>query len=127
VLTSSMRQMQVSFHCIEPLGSTYNALKRTSEFFGLEKIGFQVYKIVISNSSGTMWFPRGKPGTEYLGAYACSDSIVKNCVKTKMLTLDAFISKYLQKEVAIDVLTIDTEGYDFRVLRGASNILRRIK
>jgi FkbM family methyltransferase len=126
-LPNEVIKRPITFHCIEPMASTNLALVRAANVLGLTEIGFEVHKYVISDSTGTVSFPRGKSGTEYLGAYACTDVLVRNCVPTKMLTLDAFAVKHLNPEGAIDILTIDAEGFDFRVLKGGPNTLRRTR
>jgi hypothetical protein len=48
-----------------------------------------------------------------------------------MLTLDDFATKHMEwqnrSDRMVDVLTIDTEGFDWRVLRGAGSVLARTR
>ena len=48
-----------------------------------------------------------------------------------MLTLDSFATQHMQwhnrRDQTVDVLTIDTEGFDWRVLQGARSILTRTR
>jgi hypothetical protein len=50
----------IEFHCIEPIDTTFRALQQSSTRLGLVNHGFHIHQYVISNSSGSITFPRGK-------------------------------------------------------------------
>ena len=46
-------------------------------------------------------------------------------VEVEMYSLDSYVEKFVKSKGPINVLAIDTEGWDFDVLFGASSVLDR--
>jgi FkbM family methyltransferase len=119
----------IEYHCIEPVTTTFQALQESSEKLRLANHGFHIHRYVVSNSSGFVLFPKGSAGVENLGVSDCSEEIDEtgSCENVTMLTLDSFVAKHVQSKNVIDALFIDTEGFDFRVLRKARATLERTR
>jgi FkbM family methyltransferase len=125
----------MEYHCIEPMPNTNHILQQSAQILGLSDHGFHIHPYVISNTTGTALFPNKDAGTENMSAGSCSSSSnqtdnLLNCQKVPMLTLDDFATKHLNtndEKRKIDVLSIDTEGFDLPVLRGASEVLKRTR
>jgi FkbM family methyltransferase len=130
-LNSSSLPMRIEFHCIEPLAATFDTIQKSSKELGLAKHGFHIHRYVISNSTGSVPFPKGKVGKESFGVPSCqqntSDNPVGECEYVTMLTLDSFVSMHLYNKQIIDMLFIDTEGFDWRVLRQGRATLERTR
>jgi hypothetical protein len=84
-----------------------------------------VHNLAISNHTGTAILSKCGPGSE-----VCSLTMQKNLedngrfLSINVTTLDRFVQKSRITKM-IDVLKIDTEGYDPLVLSGADLILKR--
>jgi FkbM family methyltransferase len=135
-LTGDQNNTQsMEYHCIEPMPSTHQVLQQSAKLLGLSDCGFHIHPYVISNTSGTALFPNSDAGTENMSAGSCSSNQTDdllNCQKVPMLTLDDFAAKHLDQndddaKRKIDVLSIDTEGFDLPVLRGARQVLKRTR
>lgn len=134
--STTIKAPSLEYHCIEPMPSTNRVLKQSADILGLQEHGFHVHQYVISNTSGTGLFPNSDAGTENMSAESCGASEVEkaslNCEEVPMLTLDDFAAKHLDKtdnnsQRNLDVLSIDTEGFDLPVLRGARAVLERTR
>ena len=131
--------LPIEIHCIEPIHNTFNAIQETAKQLRLDQHGFHAHQYVVSNSSGVIPFPRGYPGVEYLSSRNCGQLLYRSrtrqrrvlCDAVPMLTLDDFATKHMQwqnrSDRMVDLLTIDTEGFDWRVLRGAGSVLARTR
>jgi FkbM family methyltransferase len=130
-LNSSFLPTSIEFHCIEPLATTFDTLQKSTIELGLAKHGFHIHRYVISNSTGSVPFPKGRVGKESYGVPSCqqnnTDNQVSECEYVTMLTLDSFVSKHVHNKHIIDMLFIDTEGFDWRVLRQARATLERTR
>ena len=126
-LSNTMTMVPLEFHCIEPIPSTFQGIQRSIKYLGLHQHGFQAHQYVMSNSSGSVPFPVGEAGIEHLSANMCSQADV-TCHDVPMLTLDDFSTQHIRgKNQKVDILSIDTEGFDWRVLRGARKVLERTR
>ena len=130
-------------HCIEPMPLTYEILQRTANELDLEKHGFTVTNAAIGKTSGTVLFPKAnlddsnhhnrvKVGTENKGMDSCFDSTIESeekrievCQDVNVFSLDDYVSKYVKSEGPIHMMSIDVEGYDFDVLLGGREALKR--
>ena len=122
------RKISGEMHCIEPLPINYEALERSSRKLGYDTKGFVVRNIAISNKNGKIKFASGKNhevGVENLGLDYCKDSTA-HCIDVNVLTLDSYVDKFVSNYGPIHSLSIDVEGYDFDVLRGALKTLSRV-
>ena len=102
--------------CFEPVKDTYSYLKRNTA--SLEKVS--CHSIAFGSREETATF--------YLTEKSLNCSLLrpKITIGTEIIqvqTVDGFADKYDIR--AIDVLKIDTEGYDLEVLKGANTMLTK--
>lgn len=123
-------------HCIEPMPLTINALNQAATKLRLKERGFVVTKAALASSSGTARFPSAplgvedhekvKVGTENKGISSCQEALDdENCEDVPMLTLDSYANQFVKSKGPIHFLSIDVEGYDFDVLLGGEETLKR--
>ena len=85
------------------------------------------------DTDGTTLFPNAPFGTEDLGVSSCEKKqYKKNCENVTQYSLDTFVKQHIAKapsenSVMIDFLSIDVEGFDLLVLKGATKTLPRTK
>lgn len=102
-------------HAIEPFPESFRQLK--TRF--LKEPHIHVYPMAISNQVGTAQF--------YIGNLPNNNSLLpqlnvpKSTIDVETLTLDALAEELSLTH--IDILKIDTEGAEFKVLSGASGLL----
>jgi FkbM family methyltransferase len=116
-------------HCIEPMPTTVAELQRAAAELKWDK-RLIVSNVAMSNTDGTALFPNEKHnvGTESTSLDDCTGAGLSNCETVTVSRLDTFISKHFTDPNAkIDFLSIDTEGYDFEVIQGGVNTLKRAK
>lgn len=117
-----------TMYCIEPMPATFADLKAATEKLNISAHGFVVSHAAISSAEGTAKFPwggvEGLSGKEDVGIWYC-ESNSTNCVDVQMFTLDNYVENFVFENGPIDILQIDVEGYDFEVLKGASDVLAR--
>lgn len=132
-------------HCIEPMPVTFDALVKASESLGYDTRGLRVSNVAIADESGTVKFPapvagasaQSLLGLETVTAGTCEQVVAAmneeagadklECRHVKMRTLDEYVDKEVEKGPIIDMLVIDTEGFDPLVLRGAKSTLSRVR
>lgn len=117
-------------HCVEAMPSTFKLLNASMYNLGLEKEGFVVQNIALGSTSGIAFFPDALPGRESLGLSNCNgdQSTVGGveCKQVLLRTLDKYVFEYVgEDEWPIDILSIDTEGFDFDVLYGSTSTLEK--
>lgn len=138
---SSQIRLESEMHCIEPMPLTYEVLQRTANKLDLEKHGFTVKNAAIGKTSGTVLFPKAavgsqnhnrvKVGTENKGMDSCYSRKIAIedqkviCQQVSVFSLDDYVSKYVKSEGPIHMLSIDVEGYDFDVMLGGREALKR--
>ncbi|CAF3635852.1 unnamed protein product [Adineta steineri] len=119
------RHMNVSveIHAFEPQLSNYGILHQVQKW--TNDTYLYVHNLAISNHTGTAVLLKCGRGGE-----ACGLTVEKNLTDTErfllvnVTTLDTFVQKFQITEI-IDILKIDTEGYDPLVLTGANLIFKR--
>ena len=113
-------------HCIEPMPDNVQSLNKATAELGLEGDGFFVSPAAISSKNGIVKFPRGKPGMEIFSIESC-DAVPtpSHCVDVNMYSLDSYVRKFVKSKGPINMLSVDTEGWDFDVLFGGSSTLDR--
>ncbi|CAB9516128.1 expressed unknown protein [Seminavis robusta] len=119
-----IRQAQV--YCFEPVSSTFAELHRTKIELGW-KNELVLDESAFSHQSGTMWVPKQvQLGKENAGLenLACGkEKDAANCKQVPIHTLNDYVGS-MNGKPQIHYLSIDVEGYDFEVLKGAANILQ---
>ncbi len=127
-------------HAFEPNFDLFDRLKKKNNlkndkiFFynlgvGLEKEEKNLNIMIESSSStineinkNTEYYRRKQ---KYLSLFQKKKDIFKKKEKIKIVNLSEFV---LNKEISIDILKIDTEGYEFNILKGISaNDFKKIK
>ena len=122
---------QGEMHCIEPLPITFKKLNHSGNILKYTEKGFHVTHAAISKDSGEMLFPSGKNqkgGVENLGLASCKNR--KDCEHVPVYSLADYIETKVKarKGSAINVLSIDVEGFDGDVLLGATpEVLQRVE
>ena len=110
---------------VEPMPANVEILSAARRDVPRDSDAFQVVAAAVSDKAGMASFPAGKAGAEDLGlsgSHADGRRHKGNTVQVNVTTVDLLMDKYGHRRV--DVLTIDTEGWDPSVLEGASNVLR---
>lgn len=109
--------------CVEPMPSTARMLQNlTASFFG-KSGSFEVVQAAVSDqiTNQTVLFPNARAGAEDAGI-AHSSSQGGELVPVAQVTVDQLMEQRGFKTV--DVLTIDTEGHDPSVIKGAETTLK---
>lgn len=139
---SSWKQQKGEMHCIEPLTKTYERLEEATKSLKLNSLGFTASHYAIAKESGKALFPRThigasdtdykrvNVGTENKGLSNCGNIVDKEkradlCEEINVLSLDDYVRSHVQSKGPIHTLNIDVEGYDFDVLLGANEALKR--
>mmetsp|Transcript_57106 Transcript_57106/g.66732 ORF Transcript_57106/g.66732 Transcript_57106/m.66732 type:complete len:446 (-) Transcript_57106:163-1500(-) len=119
-------------HCIEPMPSTFLALKNASDSLNLQEKGFVITHAAISSTHGKVRFPAanvtaGSIGTEDIGIDYCNSKGADDpgCEEVPVFSLEDYFDKYVRAKGPVNILQIDVEGWDFDVLFGASSVLDR--
>jgi hypothetical protein len=93
-----------------------------------------VHQCVLSNVSGIgSLFLNAAAGTDLFSGDSCSKNVGPRCQhEVPMLTLDDFSAKHIQDEDTgglpkVDMLSIDTEGFDLLLLHGGRKLLERTR
>ena len=122
--------------CIEAMPSTFQKLNYSLTKLHWDPNAFQLHHAAItdadSNSTsagGAILFPNARVGTEELGISHCHQKKYKHrCEVVPQYTLDTLLLQNTNNFTdMIDMLSIDVEGYDYLVLKGAPNILDRTR
>ncbi|CAF1090302.1 unnamed protein product [Rotaria magnacalcarata] len=112
----------IEIYAFEPQPSTYQALRQVQQWTNLSS--FHVFDLGFSNQTGVAKLSACGTGVEWCGlATNPTSENAKSFVKVNITTLDDFVRLHrIQRR--IDVLKIDTEGFDPLVLQGASRLLQ---
>jgi len=129
-----------TIHCIEPMPATVTSLQNALRTTGYTD-AIVIKHAVISNTSGIMAdFPNATSGTENLALSNCQDGKYNeeiDCIKVPMYSLNEYMKEVEigdgaqsttdDNQPPIDMMLIDTEGFDWEVLQGAQETLRRTR
>lgn len=93
-----------------------------------------ISRAVVSNVSGTAFFPNGKSGEEGLALDHCqreppTGGNRTTCSEVPMYSLDNYLEEHelTTNDKPVDMLLIDAEGFDYEVLQGAVETLKRVR
>jgi FkbM family methyltransferase len=115
--------------CVEAAVETATPVKNAVERLGLDKLGLRVVLAAASSTDvpSTIRFPYTKPGQENLGveSFSTKKGETQMFNEVDVLTVDGLVAKHKLSQV--DVLKVDTEGNDPRVLIGAVQTLTRMR
>lgn len=127
----SIRKAHV--HCIEAMPNNFQQLDKSCKELGWTD-SLHIHHLAMADTNGKISFPNGELGAEHLGIYACSDPQYKHmCQEVPMISLDTFAKDQaksgmtLDQSWMIDFLSVDVEGNDWPVLKGATETLSRTK
>jgi len=111
--------------CVEPMRGNLDVIRECSaKAFGrAEDPSFTVVKAAVGDRVGTARFPDAAPG-EQKASLADAGSSNKT-VEVNVTTVDVLMSQY--GLTSLDVLTVDTEGFDPSVLLGAERTLQVVR
>ena len=96
-------------------GSFYNADKRF-------KKNISVKKCAVSDFNGYSKLYRSETGVND----SIVDKVSKKFDKVKVVEINSILKKIFSNFYLLDILKIDTEGYEFEVLIGAKDVLSKI-
>lgn len=111
-------------HCIEPLRANIDMVSKSMQKLGWDKQGFTLTHAAIAENDGSIKFPKAMPGVENLGMFSCEESGA-DCEDVIAYSLDSYATQFIGEDTPINILSIDVEGHDFEVLRGATRTLLR--
>lgn len=103
--------------CIEAMLGNANLLNSVNAAIFGQSSPVEVIHVAASDQSGTINFPDNNTGVETRG--------INNFVVVPMTTVDKIVTE--RGISRVDVLTVDTEGHDPAVLRGALQTLHRVR
>lgn len=106
--------------CIEPMPANFALLRHGST--GLN-YSFSVVQAAVGDSVGMVNFPDGEPGHE--SYFVHMGQPTARHVEVPMRTVDDIMRDL--GLTRIDILTVDTEGWDPAVFRGASEALKSVR
>ena len=113
---------RVEIHAFEPQPNTYALLNQTRQWMNLSS--FHIHQFALSNETSTGFLRKCPLGVEVCGLASKSDADPNAFLEVQIITLDNFVELHKITR-QIDLLKIDTEGFDPLVLHGASAVLRR--
>eukprot|EP00242_Pyramimonas_sp_CCMP2087_P007296 CAMPEP_0198207248 /NCGR_PEP_ID=MMETSP1445-20131203/10725_1 /TAXON_ID=36898 /ORGANISM="Pyramimonas sp., Strain CCMP2087" /LENGTH=302 /DNA_ID=CAMNT_0043880219 /DNA_START=510 /DNA_END=1415 /DNA_ORIENTATION=- len=118
------KMSRVTTHCFEALPINFRTLKKGAVHFSYENMDFHVVGAAVTDHNGPskVPFPRdGKVGKESIGIGNKVTGVAKVMTLVPTQTVDKYVQlKELKK---VDILLIDTEGHDAKVLKGAISTL----
>lgn len=107
---------QGAVYAFEPMPAALRVLKENIQSFANVKL----YEMALSAERGTGDFSVKKHGdTSSLGVHS-------GAIRTIQVPIET-LNNVLKSESRIDVIKIDVEGYELEVLRGATDIIARLK
>jgi FkbM family methyltransferase len=109
-----------TFYCFEPFPETFDILK-----VNLPESNFHHFKLALGDIAETIMVSQNdanQSDTNTLVNFKDSGN-QSNKVSIQINTLDKFIIEHSME--SIDLLKIDTEGFDLKVLKGAEKILKK--
>ena len=122
------RHRHAQVYCFEPVTATFAELHRTKLELGWTN-ELVLEEAAVSSQAGSLWVPRQVAlGTENRGldTIQCdtmTHAVDNNqCRQIPIYTLNDYVEA-LPRRPPIHFLSIDVEGFDFEVLKGASRIL----
>lgn len=108
------------FYCFEPFPETFDILK-----INLPGPNFHHFKLALGDIAETVMVSQNEANQSDTNSLltVIDSEYESNKVSIQINTLDSFIREHALE--SIDLLKIDTEGFDLRVLKGAEECLKR--
>ena len=123
-----VKHRQGRVFCVEPGPSTYKRLEEAASTLGWDGMGLTTVQGAVSDTDGVALFPNVQFGVEWFGLSTCSgkSKASDDCVEVPAYQLDTFTAKHVvDKSVPIDILSIDTEGSDFTVMKSGLETIKQ--
>ena len=119
-------------YCIEPLPTKFEVLRKAVDSLDYKEKGFIVENVAILKQDDTILFPSTDimdsaeilEKTEFT---SCPKTDSRNCSEVHAFSLDSFERKFINSTGPIHHLSIDMERFDFDVLLGAHDTLKRVE
>lgn len=128
-LAENTKPNEAFLYCVEAMPITAGRLNDTVNQLGWSDV-IQVTNNAMAGFDGSAMFPNVEEtvGVEGKGLADCKHSSAA-CKKVPVFTFDTYMQKFSKggRRESIDYLSVDVEGYDFDVLLGAKQTLRRIR
>ncbi|CAF1488737.1 unnamed protein product [Adineta steineri] len=120
---NTKHQVTLNVHAFEPQPDTVVILDGVKKWMNIRersKSTFSIHGMAVSNYDGKVLFKKCNPGNEVCSLDVSHTSIDEK-VEVDVVTLDHFADQHNLSR--IDVLKIDTEGYEPFVFQGAKRLL----
>ncbi|MBY0316021.1 MAG: FkbM family methyltransferase [Bdellovibrionales bacterium] len=114
---------QAQIYSFEPLPKNIENFKKNLKLNAFSKI--ELVEACLSDQIGETEFLLPPAGESGWGRMAHRDLFSGEKIKRSVITLDSF---FLQRKInQCDLIKIDVEGYEFKVLQGARNVIAKFK
>lgn len=114
----------VNIFCFEPVKSTFNILVENTK----AKKNIKCFNIAFGNKNSTekiLISNKGNVFNKIIKSENIKDDAMSEDITVKRI--DDFYREYFNNEISINLMKIDTEGYDFEVLKGSENLITNNK
>jgi len=115
--------------CVEPMASNSKVIALTRAKLMKSSDSFMHIRAAVADSTGSALFPALKAG-EGEGSFSVASALPRlRTNRVNVTTVDEIVAGLRTSlgEVQVDVLTVDTEGFDPIVLWGAASTLRAVR
>ena len=111
---------KTEFYCFEPFPGTFDKLKGN-----LLKSNFHHFQLALGDKEETIWVSQNQENQSDTNSLTHSNDSKNelNKISIQVNTLDKFIEEHTIE--SIDLLKIDTEGFDLKVLKGSEKSLTK--
>jgi FkbM family methyltransferase len=128
-IATGAQARQGEMHCIELMPLTVSRLTEAAQALDIVDQGFVITGAGMGKKDSTMRILKiDKIGEENLGLESvCNEKQTIGCDEVSVLSLDSFVAKYVKSTGPIHSLSIDVEGFDFDVILGGKQTLKRVQ
>jgi FkbM family methyltransferase len=128
-IAAGAQARQGEMHCIELMPLTVSRLTEAAQALDIVNQGFVITGTGMGKEDSTMLVEKiNKVGKENKGLEnGCHGKQTSGCVEVSVLSLDSFVAKYVKSPGPIHFLSIDVEGFDFDVMLGGKETLKRVQ
>jgi FkbM family methyltransferase len=127
-IPAGARVRQGEMHCIELMPLTVSRLKEAAQKLDLGEQGFVITGTGMAKENSMMKVQKiDEVGQENKGLGNGDCTINENCVDISVLSLDSFVAKHVKSTGPIHIVSIDVEGFDFDVILGGKETLKRVQ
>jgi FkbM family methyltransferase len=128
-IAAGAQARQGEMHCIELMPLTVSRLTEAAQALDIVNQGFVISGTGMGKEDSTMLVEKiDKVGKENKGLEnGCNGKQTSGCVEVSVTSLDSFVTKYVKSPGPIHFLSIDVEGFDFDVMLGGKQTLKRVQ